>query len=299
MAERRMFAKSVVDSDSFMSLPFSAQAVYVHLAMRADDDGFIAIAKSILRMEGGGNKELTLLAEQGFIRIFDSGVVGVVHWKVNNYIQKDRYKPSIYRKEKALMYPDEDKNEDKISDEDFSVSDLDTQVRLGKDRLDKGSIGKDSLDKDSLGKVSTDKGKPAQANSVQIKQEDLCSGKKNSTNRADNNSVSDGECSKIIDLYNSICTSLTRVSTLTPGRKFYISLLLHKYGIEQIEEVFRKAQSCDFLKGQGERGWKASFDWLMFEGNFLKVLEGSYDTEQRGEPCSYDLEAYEKYSMFD
>lgn len=299
MAERRMFAKSVVDSDSFMSLPFSAQAVYVHLAMRADDDGFIGNAKSILRMVGGGNKELTLLAEQGYIRVFDSGVVGVVHWKINNYIQKDRYKPSIYRKEKALMYPDEDKNEDKITDEDFSVSDLDTQVRLGKDSIGKDSIGKGSLGEDSLGKVSTDKEKAAKANSVQIKQEDLYSGKKSSTNRADNNSVSDGECLKIIDLYNSICISLTQVSTLTPGRKFYISLLLQKYGKEQIEEVFRKAQSCDFLKGQGERGWKASFDWLMYEGNFLKVLEGAYDTEQKGEPCSYDLEAYEKYSMFD
>ena len=106
LAERRMFSKAVFDSDKFMSLPFSAQAFYMHLAMRADDDGFVGNAKSILRMVGAGEEDFNLLAEQGYLRIFESSVVAIVHWKTHNYIQKDRYKPSIYKEERALMYPE-------------------------------------------------------------------------------------------------------------------------------------------------------------------------------------------------
>lgn len=290
MAERRMFAKSVMDSDDFMSLPFSAQAVYVHLAMRADDDGFVGNAKSILRMVGGGSKEFNLLTDKGYIRVFDSGVVAIVHWKTHNYIQKDRYKPSIYREEKAQMYPDNDKNDEANS----CVSNPDTQDRIGKDRLGKDSTDKDSTGKDRLDKDSTDEEKAGEENADEV------STYKDSTAEVQRDKVEyDGECKKIFDMYNSICTSLPQVGTLTYGRKYCISRLLKKYTPEQVEQVFRKAQSCDFLCGKGTRGWKATFDWLINEDNFLKVSEGAYECEQSGEPPNYDLEAYEKYSIFD
>ncbi len=276
MAERRMFAKSVVGSDVFTNMPFSAQSVYFHLAMQADDDGFLGNARGILRLLGGGEEELQLLADKGYIRLFDSGVVAIVHWKVNNYIQKDRYKPSVYRKEKAMMYPP---SEEKSEAEDISVSNPDTQVRIGKDSIGKDRTDKDSTGKDSIGKDSIHKGSTG--------------------GKCFERSASDGVCEKIFDLYNSICTSLPQVRSLTQSRKECISLLLKKYTREQITEVFRKAQGCDFLCGMGKNGWKANFDWLIREDNFLRVQEGAYDSEPRGEPSSFDLEAYEKYSMFD
>ena len=182
MAERRMFAKSIMDSDDFMNLPFSAQAVYVHLAMRADDDGFIGNAKSSLRMIGASEDDFRTLVDEGYLRTFDSSVVAIVHWKTHNYIQKDRYKPTVYRKEKDLMYPKKEEIKEKVRKEetaeekdtetaeekiaenedekgaeitdDFFVSDLDTQDRIGKDRSGKVRSGKDRSDK-----VSADKEK--------------------------------------------------------------------------------------------------------------------------------------------
>ena len=99
MAERRMFAKTIINSDAFTDMPFSAQALYVQLATRADDDGFINNPKQIQRMLGAPAEDLELLIKERFILSFDSGVVVIKHWKIHNYIQKDRYKPTIYADE--------------------------------------------------------------------------------------------------------------------------------------------------------------------------------------------------------
>ena len=276
-----MFSKAVFDSDKFMSLPFSAQAFYTHLAMRADDDGFVGNAKSILRMVGAKEEDFNLLVEQGYLRVFDSSVVAIVHWKVHNYIQKDRYKPSIYREERALMYPE---FADKIKKED-AVYDLDTQDRLGKDSIGKDSIGKDRTDKDNKEKVNTHKSSADKPKESTAEERTFLG-------------VTENECEKIIDLYNSLCTSLTKVQGATADRKHNVALLLKKYTPHQIEEVFRKAQGCDFLCGKGERGWKASFDWLIREDNFLRVYEGAYNANKNlgEEDCSFDIDEYERKS---
>lgn len=103
MAERRMFAKTIIDSDAFLDMPLSTQALYFHLSMRADDDGFINNPKKIQRMVGGGDDDLKLLIAKRFIIPFESGIVVIKHWKIHNYIQKDRYKPTVYKEEKARL----------------------------------------------------------------------------------------------------------------------------------------------------------------------------------------------------
>lgn len=103
MAERRMFAKTIIDSDCFLDMPLSAQALYFHLAMRADDEGFINNPKKIQRMVSGTDDDLKLLIAKRFIIPFESGIVAVRHWRVHNYIQKDRFKPTFCREEKALV----------------------------------------------------------------------------------------------------------------------------------------------------------------------------------------------------
>lgn len=103
MAERRMFAKTIIDSDAFLEMPLSTQALYMHLSMRADDDGFINNPKRIQRMIGASDDDLKLLVAKRFLIVFDSGVVVIKHWRIHNYIQKDRYKETVYQEEKALL----------------------------------------------------------------------------------------------------------------------------------------------------------------------------------------------------
>lgn len=103
MAERRMFAKSIIDSDLFLDMPLSTQALYFHLSMRADDDGFLNNAKKIRSMVGATEDDLKLLIAKGFVITFETGIVVIRHWKVHNYIQKDRYKSTMFKQEKEQL----------------------------------------------------------------------------------------------------------------------------------------------------------------------------------------------------
>lgn len=103
MAERRMFAKTIIDSDAFLDMPLSTQALYFHLSMRADDDGFINNPRKIQRMIGGSDDDLKLLIAKRFIIPFDSGIVVIKHWKIHNYIRGDRKKQTNYVEEMSLL----------------------------------------------------------------------------------------------------------------------------------------------------------------------------------------------------
>ena len=136
MAERRMFAKTIIDSDAFLDMPLSAQALYFHLGMRADDDGFINNPKKIQRMVGSTDDDLKLLIAKKFIIPFESGVVVLKHWKIHNYIQNDRYKQTAYLEEKAMLTVKENKSYTLL--DNGCIQDgymLETQVRLGKDSI--------------------------------------------------------------------------------------------------------------------------------------------------------------------
>lgn len=129
MAERRMFAKTIIDSDSFLDMPLSAQSLYFHLAMRADDDGFVNNPKKIQRMIGASDDDCKLLVLKRFILTFESGVIVIKHWKIHNYIQKDRYKETVYLKEKSMLEINDNKAyRECIQD----VYNTDTQVSIGK-----------------------------------------------------------------------------------------------------------------------------------------------------------------------
>lgn len=151
MAERRMFAKTIIDSDMFLDMPTSTRLLYFDLSMRADDDGFINNPKKIARMTGASEDDLKLLAAKQFIIPFESGIVVIKHWKIHNYIQRDRYKCTMHQYEKALLCEDENKVYSLDTDCIQNVSRLDTQVRLGKS---KDSIGK-SKDKEKRADKTT------------------------------------------------------------------------------------------------------------------------------------------------
>ena len=103
MAEKRMFAKTIIDSDAFLDMPLSTQALYFHLAMRADDEGFINNPKKIQRTVGSTDDDLKLLMLKSFIIPFESGIVVIKHWRIHNYIRPDRLKPTAYQEEKGQL----------------------------------------------------------------------------------------------------------------------------------------------------------------------------------------------------
>jgi len=104
MAERRMFALKIIDSDVFLDMPQSTQNLYFHLSMRADDDGFIGNPKKIMRMIGAQIDDMKILITKRFILEFDTGIVVIKHWRIHNYIAKDRYTPTIYKEEKDKLF---------------------------------------------------------------------------------------------------------------------------------------------------------------------------------------------------
>ena len=138
MAQRRMFSKKITETDLFLDMPMSSQCLYFHLNMSADDDGFIGNAKTIRRMIGASEDDLKLLLAKEFLFPFDSGVVVVKDWKIHNYIRSDRYNETVYQEEKKqLKQLENGRYELGIPNVIPTVHQMDTQVRLGKDRLGK------------------------------------------------------------------------------------------------------------------------------------------------------------------
>ena len=132
-----MFAKTIIDSDAFLEMPETARLLYYDLSMRADDDGFINSPRKIQRMIGATDRDLEILIAKKFIIMFESGVVVIKHWKIHNYIPKDRYKPTVYKEEMAKLEIKENNAYSMYTKCIQDVYKMDTQVRLGKDRLGK------------------------------------------------------------------------------------------------------------------------------------------------------------------
>lgn len=137
MAERRMFAKTIVTSDAFLDMPISARFLYFMLGMYADDDGFVNSPKSIARQCGATTDDLNILAMRKFIIAFEDGVIVIKHWKINNYIQKDRYVATKYEKHKLSLGLDENNAYTECIQDVYGMY---TQVSIGKVSLDKDSI---------------------------------------------------------------------------------------------------------------------------------------------------------------
>lgn len=137
MAQRRMMSLHIIDTDAFMDMSHSAQCLYMHLLMRADDDGFVANVKKVMRMVGVQDDDLKILFAKKYILPFESGVCVIKHWKIHNYIQSDRYNPTKYTDEMEQLLV-KDNGAYTLDTECIQNGyNMDTQVRLGKVRLGK------------------------------------------------------------------------------------------------------------------------------------------------------------------
>lgn len=144
MAERRMFAKTIIDSDAFIDMPMSARLLYYDLSMRADDDGFVNSPKKIMRTIGASQDDLNILATRKFIIPFDNGVVVIKHWRIHNYIRKDRYNETKYSEQMAELELDEN-NAYRLIDGRSTIGLPSVDQRLPQDRLGKDRLGKNKI----------------------------------------------------------------------------------------------------------------------------------------------------------
>ena len=135
-----MFAKTIIDSDAFLDMPNSTQALYFHLGMRADDEGFINNAKKIQRIVSASDDDLKLLIAKRFVIPFQTGIIVIKHWKLHNCIRQDRIKETMYQKEKALLSEKENGVYSECPTNDRQMTG-NSQHRLGK-----GSIGKVNIE---------------------------------------------------------------------------------------------------------------------------------------------------------
>ena len=153
MAERRMFTQKIIDSDAFLDMPLSTQALYFHLNMRADDDGFVNNPKRIQRTIGASEDDLKLLFAKRFVIGFESGVLVIKHWRMHNTLRKDRYNPTQYQDEFALLNVKDNKAyTERCIDAPF-VPELPVATTWqppGNQLEPQYSIGKDSIDKNNI-----------------------------------------------------------------------------------------------------------------------------------------------------
>jgi len=145
MAERRMFAKTIVLSDAFLDMPMSARCLYFTLGMLADDDGFVNSPKGIMRQCGASEDDMRVLIAKRFLLVFDSGVIVIKHWRINNYLRSDRYAETKYIDEKHELNI-EPNGAYKVN----KTATLSTESYIGIPSNGIPSIGKDSIGKDSI-----------------------------------------------------------------------------------------------------------------------------------------------------
>lgn len=284
MAEKRMFTQQIIDSDAFLDMPLSAQALYFHLSMRADDDGFVKNPRKIQRMISAGDDDLRLLIAKRFVLIFESGVIVIKHWRLHNTLRKDRYKPTVYQDEFSRL---ELKKDGVYTEKRFpngcqignqkttigcqTVATSEPQNRLDKNRLDISITSKDVI-------VETEVSDPPASESE--KKETICA----------KNAHVDCPYQKIVADYNEVLGPFLGVCRkLTPTRQKAIQsrwrdcmkdgdFKTEEEGLDYFHRYFEYVKKCDFLMGSNGREWRADFDWIFKLQNYTKICEGKYLT---------------------
>lgn len=300
MAERRMFAKTIVDSDAFLDMPLSTQALYFHLSMRADDDGFVNNPKKIQRMINASEDDLKLLITKRFVLVFDNGVIVIKHWRLHNTLRKDRYKPTIYQEEFKQLRLKEDggyterlssgcqevakrlPSENQVVDVEEieekpiinEINDLDPGCQTGNQPATQDRLGKDNLyipSEDGIVETAVSDAPSSESEKV-------------------GNPKTGIDCpyKKIIADYNEILGPyLGMCQKLTPTRQKAVrarwldcmkdgDFKTQEDGVAYFRRYFEYVKKCDFLMGNNGRDWRADFDWIFKQQNYTKICEGKY-----------------------
>ena len=298
MANRRMLNKTVVESDPFFEMPADSQALYMHLVLNADDEGFVGNPETIRRMTGFSKDSLKLLIAKGFLISFQSGVVVVTHWEMQNKIQPSRKTKTIFTDEKGLLLVDEQgkylifnnssepcqQDADKMSEECQRVADKTSeQVSIGKDSIDKYSIDKSSIE---LGKYRDSIEKVEDRESI----DNRGYGGKKERERKEPNETSYPQYSSpsypqsqqlepndIADLFNGICTTYLTVNDITQySTALSNSLMFDRYSKADYSTIFQKAEQSSALKARiHDEESPVDFGWILEHSKEIK--NGAFD----------------------
>jgi hypothetical protein len=252
MAEKRMFAKTIVLSDAFLDMPLTARCLYFTLGMLADDDGFVNNPKGVMRQCGASEDDLRVLLSKKFLLAFESGVIVIKHWRINNYLRNDRYHETAYISEKNELLIDEQGIYHKTDDYEGGIPSSGIP-REDKIRLDKNSIK--VLDKSN---TMSDFSSPTQKNT----------------------SKKPSDIDKVVESWNKLSAKgLNRVTKINPttNRGKMLKARLKEYSLDDVLKAIDNVKQSDFLLGNNNRGWMITFDWFVKPNNFVKVLEGNYN----------------------
>lgn len=247
MAEKRMITKTIVDSDAFLDMPVSSQNLYFHLNVRADDEGFVNSPNKIMKMVGCNKNDLDVLLTKRFVLGFESGIIVIKHWKLHNCIRKDRLKETVHIKEKSMLAEKENGSYTFMTDTcqtiDSQLTD-ESQHRLDKIRLDKIRLDKDSIEEE---------------------------------NEEENKSIE----YEMIKKYWNEKENLPSVKVMSQTRKDKTKSRIEEVGLKDFQLAIDKLNESKFATGDNDKGWKASYDWLITnDTNIVKTLEGKYDNKE-------------------
>lgn len=244
MADRRMLTKKVTDDDNFVNLSASAQALYLHLNMGADDDGFCNQISTAMFKAHASVQDLEALLEKRYLLQFENGVIVIKHWRMANALRKDRYTQTAFKDELALLTI-KGNGAYTYAKENWLPSGCQLVAnRLPQNRLDKNRVDKDRVEESS----ST------------ISNEMVCA----------------TDVARVIEAWNSL--NLTRIVKITPDsqRAQWLNKRLRDYGLDNILLAIENVRNSSFLMGNNRKGWQATFDWFIKPNNFPKVLDGNY-----------------------
>lgn len=281
MAEKRMFAKTIVLSDAFLDMPVTARCLYFTLGMLADDDGFVNSPKSIMRQCGASADDLKVLLSKKFLLAFESGVIVIKHWRINNYLRNDRYHKTAYISEKNELLIDEQGVYHKTDDYEVGIPSSGIP-REDKTRLDKIRLDKNSIDKGSIGE-----GNEAVPPSADEEEE---------------HSNTRHNFQEVTKAWNELkpfgVNSVTKVVPTTERGKC-LKARIADYGLDDVLKAIDLVKQSKFLQGNNDRDWKITFDWFVKPNNFIKVLEGNYtDTEPKKATDPLDRSNFDSYEAW-
>lgn len=252
MAKKRMFSLGVLETDAFMDLPLSAQALYFHLCLRADDDGFIGNPKRITQNIGASVDDLKLLVAKRFVIVFEDGVIVIKHWRMHNAIKSDRYVRTNYTEDLARL---------QIKDNGaYTMDELPSGAQTEHKWITNGAQTAQtcSADKNSIVESSRVLG------STDV---DPC--------RTDERQI-------VLSAWNENGISTVKKIVSGTNREKMLMARIREYGLETVLEAIKKIPQSPFLRGQNNRGWVITFDWFLKPNNFCKVLDGNFDGGRDG-----------------
>lgn len=252
MAEKRMFAKSIVLSDAFLDMPMSARCLYFTLGMFADDDGFVGSPKGIMRQCGASEDDMRILLAKRYLLDFESGVIVIKHWRINNYLRGDRYKETTYTEEKAQLYIDE-----KGAYTDRETAKPVVGIPSGIPSIDKIRLDKNSIDKYSVDAVINSDSDfmtpPIPLQPVQMTDID-----------------------QIIEAWNAQnCTrDIQRISFGSP--RYNNLMICVNNDLANFLLTVKELDKQAWLTQRAKDGELITFDWFVNPTNYQKVVEGNY-----------------------